>query len=130
MRQRRNLQNSNFSSLVNSFPEALNVCTTCSKVGATVVENLLVIRRCIMSCIRFLKLFNEEEEEPYFVKNVPCLFVPLYPTYAPVSRSFGLRSSYESVSLTPTKDPRTKGIPVIIWVYRTPFLRTSRSLSP
>jgi hypothetical protein len=55
--------------LVNSFPEALNVCTTCSKVGATVVENLLVTRRCIIlaAALRFLKPRDQElkEEEPY-----------------------------------------------------------------
>jgi len=40
---------------------------------------------------------------PYQSRLYPCTL----PT-APVSRSFGLRSSYESVSLTPTKDPGEK----------------------
>ena len=34
-------------------------------------------------------------------------FVPLYPTYRSCFKVFRLRSSYESVSLTPTKDPGT-----------------------
>jgi hypothetical protein len=61
----------------------------------------------------------EEEEEPYlklkehFIISFLLSFVPLawpgplyYPTYRSCS-SFGLRSSYESISLTPSKDPGT-----------------------
>ena len=58
-----------------------------------------------------LREFEEEEEEPYLCKMYVCMYVftlhmyvhsladlflyPCTPPTAPVSRSFGLRSSYE-----------------------------------
>ena len=53
---------------------------------------------------------NEEEEEPYLSTIVyACLLIFTLCTLpaAPVSKSFGLCSSFESVLLTPTKVPGT-----------------------
>ena len=49
----------------------------------------------------YLEFMHYDSLSVSFVQG-PCT-LPI----APVSRSFGLRSSYESISLTPTKDPRT-----------------------
>ena len=73
-------------------------------------------------------LSEEEEEEPYLGKQVfdalpvSTPFVPLYPTYRSVSRSFGLRSSYE---IDTDQRPRNKSTAEPIFNYC--FIRLSTS---
>jgi hypothetical protein len=62
-------------------------------------------QRDIVRVARIPTSGHVKKEEPYFFLLFHCTPVgPTLPT-APVSRSFGLRSSYESVLLTPNKDP-------------------------
>ena len=72
---------------------------------------------CGCQCVATGGLEEEEEEEPYL--RVKCMFVRC-PTYlhlypctlptAPVSRSFGLRSSYEIDILDTDQRPRNKSL--------------------
>jgi hypothetical protein len=101
-----------------NMPFTLPTCNVCSEknIAGKKKKNRIY---CTYVCVLYALLL--------------IFFVPLYPTYRSCFKVFRLRSSYESASLTPTKDPGTNFDLVVVFdlaVLLCPltFLRTSNSL--